>query len=219
MCCPRTPFSLVLALQLTGGAPAVECTLLGSPSSQSTDLQKQGTSAQFGVVHFLVLDTYGRSLHTFEIQLIDNSGAKQMLRQQGDVQLPFGTYRVRGSVSMHHSMEKQIVVDSPRSLEVLAFSFLDPGLSTVLHSSVRGKIVDSPPGTTPLWIRAVSLRGEFNKVVKAETDGSFLIDSVPYGDYLLIAFKGGALIKIQQFSFTVMEEEAIITAASTTRTQ
>jgi len=210
---------LVLALQLVGSAKATLYAFLNSPTFQSPSFEQLGESARVGIVHFLVLDTYGRIFDSFEIEISDSSGDKIKVTKQGDVQLAFGTYRARGTVGLHHPIEKQIIVDSPRSLQVFAFSFLDPGLSTVLHSSIHGKVVDPPPGANLLWIKAISLRGEFIKVIQTQSDGAFVINAVPYGDYLFLVFQGGTLIRTQQFSFTVREEEAIISAKAKARAQ
>ncbi len=168
------------------------------------------SAANVAAVHILVMDTYGNSLSSFEVELVNSSGSKLTVTKSGVIQLPFGEYRLKGRASLHHRIDTQLSVNTPTMLKVVCFSYNDPGLSQVVHSTLHGELHQVARIAGPLWVRAVALRSEYSNAVEVRADGSFSIQDVPYGDYLLTVFRGGSLLVVQPFSFTVQEEKALI---------
>jgi hypothetical protein len=171
-------------------------------------------TARNGTVSVMVADTHGRPLRSYEIEIIGDPSLRKVLREAGDVQLPYGTYRIRGRASLHHPFERRLVVQSPKLLLLVAFSFRDPGESPVLHTSLIGRVKNVPSGSGRLWVRVLSVFGSFAREAEISQDDTFEIDSVPYGDYLVMVLRDFTVLKVQRFSKTVREEEAIVDLAS-----
>lgn len=168
------------------------------------------SNSRFGTVRFFVTDTQGRPLRAYEIEILGSPSLRKVVSPNSEIRLPFGRYTINARASLHHSIKKPLVVDAAKSLMIIALPFRDPGLSTVLHSSMSGLVLHLPPGNGPRWVRALSLRGDSHRIAEVQEDGSFVVASLPYGDYLIAVFQGGTALQVRRFSFTVQEEKAII---------
>lgn len=167
-----------------------------------------------GTVSIIVSDTYGRPLRSYEIEVTGGPSVRKVLREAGDLLLPYGTYRVSGRASLHHRFEQQLVVQSPKQLLLIAFSFRDQGESTVLHTPLVGTVNTVPSDSGRLWVRVLSVFSSFAREAEISPDGKFEIDSVPYGDYLVMVLRDFAVLKVQRFSKTLREEEVIVDLAT-----
>jgi hypothetical protein len=66
----------------------------------------------------MVADTYGHNVDSFSIEIapeLRTSGRTLVMRQAGSVTLPYGSYVVRGTASLHETFERQIILEAPRS--------------------------------------------------------------------------------------------------------
>lgn len=193
-------------------AALVVMTIAGACCAAAAQADSPDTGKS-GTVSVLVSDTHGRPLRSYEIEIIGDPSLRKVLREAGDVQLPYGTYRVRGRASLHHPFERRLVVQSPKLLLLVAFSFRDPGESPVLHTSLIGRVKNVPSGSGRLWVRVLSVFSSFAREAEINQDDTFEIDSVPYGDYLVMVLRDFTVLKVHRFSKTVREEEAIVDLA------
>lgn len=163
-----------------------------------------------GTVSILVSDTYGKPLRVYEIEITGDPSFRKVIREAGDVLLPYGTYRVRGTASMHVTFDRRLVVQSPKQLFLVAFSFRLHGEMAVLHTPLIGRVQNAPSGAGRLWVRVLSVFGSFAREAEIDPNGKFEIDSVPYGDYLVMVFRDFAVLKVHRFSKTVPEPGVIV---------
>jgi len=174
-------------------------------------------AAKHGIVNVLVYSTYAQQPpRRFEIEIMGEAGKPQfrkVVRSAGEVELPYGTYIVRGRAGLHHPFERRLVVQSPKLLFLVGFSFVDQGESSIYQTPLSGRVQNSPAGKGRLWVRVLSVFEPFSGEAEVDANGRFELDAVPYGDYMVLVFRDFTVLKIQRFTKTVREEEAVVDLA------
>jgi hypothetical protein len=175
---------------------------------------RQVEKCNSGTVEFLVLDTYGNPLRSFDLVVsgADAEGLSRKVRPNAKpVTLPYGSYVVSGRASLHHPIERGFVLKEPRLLVTVALSFHDPGESQWQYGPpLKVRVRNLPAERGRLWIRLVSLLGVFVKEAVLERSGEVSIYEVPYGDYVVLVFQDSQLLETVQFRRTLREEECSI---------
>jgi len=197
-----TQLCIVLLLYITGGI------VIGAGAPLQSEKLESGT------VEFLVLDAYGKPLRSFDIVIFHKStgGLVPVKSTKGGiVTLPYGSYVVRVTASLHHPSERNLLVKEPRLLVSVALSFRDPGESPWVYGPPQ-KVRVNPPSVERArrWIRFVSLFGVFMKEAIVNPSGEATMSEVPYGDYVVLVFDDSLLIKTLHFRRTLREETCFI---------
>jgi hypothetical protein len=169
---------------------------------------------EYGIVELLVLDTYGKPLRSFEgvISSEDADALSRKVRAKAEtVTLPYGAYVIRGRASLHNPVERRFWLKEPRLLVVVALSFHDPGeFPWVYAPPLKVCVRNLPLERGRVWVRFVSLLGDFAKEVVMERSGEGSINEVPSGDYVVLVFQDSQLLKTAHFRRTLREAECFI---------
>jgi hypothetical protein len=188
------------------------CCLLwvARPTSATAQTEKD----EYGTVELLVMDTYGNPLRSFEgtVTTAGGSGLSRQLRSNAEtITLPYGPYVIRGRASLHHPLEREFLLREPRLLVTVALPFHDPGESRWVYAPpLNVSVRNLPAGRGRIWVRFISLMGEFTKEAAVKSSGEVAVNEVPFGDYIVLLFRDSQLLKTARFRRTLRDFECSI---------
>lgn len=151
-----------------------------------------------------VIDTFGRSLKSTHVEIVNESGSTLATPPSGAAwRLPYGVYTFRGRASLSHSIEREVDIREPERIVVLALPFLSTATSSSLFSSLTAKLVNFEGVGRPDMVRLISVYGEFSAEASILPNGSIYVGSLPPGEYLAIALKEMRLLGITKFTNSI----------------
>jgi len=174
---------------------------------------------QSGAVRCHVINWHGRELPQYKLMIRSRGAAAfapMALSGSGtaEFRLPYGTYLLEATASLHNKTEIEFTVDAARSLLVISLPPSNWGESAVRYTELSGRVAGGTVKREKRIVRIVSLFGDFSRYGAVEDDGSFAIADVPDGEYLLLVMDGFRILREMRVSKTPQHSEFMVTLST-----
>lgn len=180
------------------------------------------SKTETGIVELVVCDTYGRPLKSYAIEVRSEDNelfSPKKIHSSGSIALPYGAYVINGTASLHQYFSRRIIVQEPKMVVFVGFSLLDSGHAITVNTPLKGRVIARQNIERSTAIRAISIWGSFAKEGWISRDGSFELDEVPLGRYILLVLRGEKVLASTEFAKTMKQEEATIELVDSRRAQ
>jgi len=178
-------------------------------------------ASEFREVSIIVRDTLGNPMKQYRVEVVPASGGTRAVYESPKtLRLPAGWVTLLVTASLHRPVKEDVEV-SPK-LDVIMVGLVRPtgseitGQGSPANPSIRISVGPTESPTVPAVVRVIGVYSSYSKyLVLKDPQGSIALRDLPFGEYRLLVFANGKLIK--EFALVNEEFTAVLLRALTPR--